>query len=151
VSQQQQPQPSQVRPERRRAEPQSFRARTMSVSLTASDVHESLAWYRDIVGFTVAEEYERNGRLVGASLKAGVVSIMLSQDDGAQGEGRVKGQGFSMYFTTAQDVDMLAEEIEARGGTLEMRPTDMPWGARLFRIADPDGFRISISSEPTTT
>jgi uncharacterized glyoxalase superfamily protein PhnB len=26
-------------------------------------------------------------------------------------------------------------------------PVDMPWGARVFRLTDPDGFRIVIASE----
>lgn len=30
----------------------SLQARTLSVSLTVNDVAKSLAWYRDVVGFT---------------------------------------------------------------------------------------------------
>ena len=32
-------------------------------------------------------------------------------------------------------------------GTLVSEPTDMPWGARVFRVQDPDGYRLAISSE----
>jgi uncharacterized glyoxalase superfamily protein PhnB len=30
---------------------------------------------------------------------------------------------------------------------LETEPADMPWGARVFRLVDPDGYKLSISSE----
>jgi uncharacterized glyoxalase superfamily protein PhnB len=26
-------------------------------------------------------------------------------------------------------------------------PVDTPWGVRMFRVRDPDGFRLTISSE----
>jgi uncharacterized glyoxalase superfamily protein PhnB len=58
----------------------------------------------------------------------------------------VKGEGFSLYFTTTQNVDELASHIESNGGTLETQPADMPWGARVFQVVDPDGFRIGIGS-----
>lgn len=52
-----------------------------------------------------------------------------------------------MQITTAQDVDELARRIKERGGTLDSEPIDTPWGARVFRLRDPDGFRLTISSE----
>ena len=131
----------------RRAEPESFRARTLSASLTVKDLQKSLAWYRDIVGFTVDQKHEREGELRAVSLKAGDVRILLGQDDGKKGWDRVKGEGFSLQITTAQNVDEIAKRIKARGGTLELEPIDMPWGARVFRLKDPDGFKLAISSE----
>ena len=32
------------------------------------------------------------------------------------------------------------------GGVLDTEPADMPWGARVFRLRDPDGFKLTISS-----
>lgn len=131
----------------RRAEPESFRARALSASLTVKDVEKSLAWYRDVVGFTVDQRYEREGVLGAVALKAGDVRLLINQDDGAKGWDRVKGEGLSLYLSTVQDVDELAAGIERRGGTLESQPADMPWGARVFRLEDPDGFALAIASE----
>jgi uncharacterized glyoxalase superfamily protein PhnB len=130
-----------------RALPESFRARSLSASLTVRDLQASLAWYRDVVGFTVAQEYQRDGTLRAVALEAGTVRILIGQDDGAKGLDRVKGQGFSLQFTTAQSIDAIADRIKAHGGTLESEPTDMPWGVRMFRLVDPDGFKLVISSE----
>jgi uncharacterized glyoxalase superfamily protein PhnB len=132
-----------------RAQPESFRARTLNASLTVNDLARSIAWYRDVVGFTVDHEHERNGKLVAASLKAGAIQILLGQDDGAKGMDRVKGIGFSLQFTTAQNIDDLANRIKSHGGTLESEPMDTPWGVRVFRVVDPDGFKLVFSSERT--
>lgn len=124
----------------------AFHARSMEASLTVRDIHESLAWYRDVLGFAVDREYEREGSLRAVSLRAGEVRILLTQDDGAKGLDRAKGAGFSLMITTAQDVDDVARRIREHGGTLDSEPADMPWGARAFRLRDPDGFRLAISS-----
>ncbi len=132
------------RPARRK--PESLRLRAVMPSLVANDIHRSLAWYRDIVGFVVEEEWAQNGRLQGATLKAGTVELLISQDDFAKGRDRSKGEGFRLYCTTAQDVDRLAADIKTRGGVLETDPATQPWGARDFSLVDPDGFKVSISS-----
>jgi uncharacterized glyoxalase superfamily protein PhnB len=130
----------------RRADPESFRGRDLSASLTVKDLQKSLAWYRDVLRFTVDKEFEREGKLRAVSLKAGAVRILLGQDDGAKGLNRVKGDGFSLQITTAQNVDEIAKRIKALGATLESEPADI-WGARVFRLRDPDGFMLVISSE----
>ena len=129
-----------------RAQPESFRAREVSASFTVNDLAKSLAWYTDVLGFTVDREHEREGNLFAVSLKAGAVRVLITQDNGAKGADRAKGEGFSLMFTTTQNVDELAERIKARGGSLATEPFDA-FGARAFRIIDPDGFRFVISSE----
>jgi uncharacterized glyoxalase superfamily protein PhnB len=126
--------------------PQPFRGRSLTASLTVKDLGASLAWYRDVVGFSVDREYERGGRLQAVALRAGDVQLLIGLDDGARGWDRVKGEGFSLQITTDQDVDTIARRITAGGGTLETEPADMPWGARVFRVRDPDGFKLVISS-----
>ena len=130
-----------------RVQPESFRARELTASLTVKDLEKSVAWYRGLVGFIVDREYERGGKVRSVALKAGAVRILLNQDDGAKGLDRAKGEGFSLQFITAQSVDEIAKRIKDLGGTLDSEPTDMPWGARVFRVRDPDGFKFAISSE----
>ena len=132
---------------RPRAQPETFRGRALMASLTVRDLQKSLAWYKDVVGFTIDQKYERAGQLMAVAIKAGRVRILIGQDDGAKGVDRIKGDGFSLMITTAQSVDDLAQRIRERGGKLELDPSDTPWGARMFRIVDPDGFRLTISSE----
>jgi uncharacterized glyoxalase superfamily protein PhnB len=132
--------------EQTRSEPQSLRASNVMASLTVKDLQASLEWYRDVVGFTQNEVFEQDGVPRAARMVAGDVRLLLNQDDGAKGWDRVKGEGFSLTLSTGQDVDAIAEGIRARGGTLVTEPADMPWGVRMFRLVDPDGYKLSIST-----
>lgn len=124
---------------------ESFHASALSVALTMKDLPASLVWYRDVVGFGVAESHERDGKLAAVAMTAGNARFMINQDDGKKGWDRVKGQGFAVQFTTSDDIDALAAGIKQRGGKLEMEPADMPWGVRLFVMIDPDGYKLNFS------
>lgn len=130
-----------------RRQPESLRLRSAGPSFTVNDIRKSLAFYRDVLGFTVKERWERDGALHGVELVAGSVTFWLGQDDWKKGRDRVKGQGFRMYCGTAQDIDALAAGIRARGGALAEGPKDEPWGGRDFAVVDPDGFKITFASE----
>lgn len=121
-----------------------------AASLTVQDLMTSVAWYRDVVGFTVDRRHERDGRLIAVSLRAGQVRLLLTQDDGSRGHERTKGTGFSLQLTTSQDIDALAGAVQSRGGSLESAPFRTPWGVRAFRFSDPDGFRFTVSSPAAT-
>ena len=126
--------------------PESLRLRSAGPSFTVNDIHKSLAFYRDILGFTPKERWEENGELQGIELAAGSVIFWLGQDDWKKGRDRVKGQGFRMYCSTAQDIDALADRVRSRGGTIEDGPRDEPWGGRAFAVRDLDGFVITFAS-----
>ncbi len=126
--------------------PPPFAAKSLEASLTVANVGRSRDWYRDVLGFEVDREFEREGRLFAASMRAGAVRILLTQDDGAKGGERVKGAGFSLQFTTLQDVDAVAAHAKGAGATLDTEPADI-WGARVFRLRDLDGFKLVISSQ----
>jgi uncharacterized glyoxalase superfamily protein PhnB len=79
------------------------------------------------------------------ALRAGEARITINQDDGAKGWDRIKGLGFSLQVSTDQNVDDIAERIKKLGGALLSEPADMPWGVRMLRLQDPDGFKLSIS------
>jgi len=107
---------------------------------------DRLAWYRDVIGCKVEQQHERDGKLAAVGLSAGDARFMINQDDGAKGWDRTKGEGFALMFTTSQSIDAVAERIKANGGTLDMEPADMPWGARIITLKDPTGFKLVISS-----
>lgn len=127
---------------------EKLRAESLQAALTVTNLEQSVAWYVDVLGLEVERRHERDGRLIAVSLRAGMVRMLLTQDDGAKGLDRSKGEGMSLQFTTHQDADSLAAAIRARGATLDTEPVTAPHGARVFRLRDPDGFRLTISAAP---
>jgi lactoylglutathione lyase len=124
-----------------------FNASALTASITVADLAKSMAWYRDAIGFEVTQQHEREGKLAAVSLQAGDVRILLNQDNGARGWDRVKGEGISIQFTVRGDIDEVASQIKSSGWTLDSEPADMPWGVRMFRLKDPDGFKLVFSTE----
>jgi len=123
-----------------------LRLTSASPSFTVNDIEKSMAWYRDVLGFTVTERWEDGGKLLGAEMAAGDVSFMIGQDDWKKGRDRVKGVGVRLYCMTDQDIDTLAARIKANGGTLE-GPRDTQWNTRELAVDDPDGYKITIAKE----
>lgn len=127
-----------------RRQPETLRLRKIMPSFTTTDLQRSIAFYRDVLGFVVGEEWREDGALQGCEIHAGAISFMLGQDDFAKGKDRAKGLGTRIWCHTAQDLDRLSDEIKSRGGVLEQEPQVMPWGDRVFMISDPDGFKLTF-------
>ncbi len=99
--------------------PEGLLADSLEASLTVQDLENSLAWYRDVLGFTVDRKHERGGKVIAVSLKAGAVRLLISQDDQARGRDRIKGQGMSLQLTTRENAEAGATRIKRAGGVLE--------------------------------
>lgn len=122
-------------------------ATNLGCSITCKDLAASIRFYRDAIGFGVAQSFEQEGKVVATVVTAGECRIVLNQDDGKLGWDRIKGQGFYLQINVAAaaDVDAAAARIKAAGGTLLSEPADQPWGARMFQFKDLDGFKLGVS------
>ena len=126
----------------------AINATTLGGSLTCKDLEASIRFYRDAIGFAVAQTYENDGKVAAAVVAAGHCQLVLNQDDGKLGWDRIKGQGFYLQINVAAlaDVDATAARIKAAGGTLIDEPADRPWGVRMFQFRDLDGFKLGVST-----
>jgi catechol 2,3-dioxygenase-like lactoylglutathione lyase family enzyme len=127
-----------------RRQPESLRLRSLTPTFTVDDLESSITWYRDGLGFHVAEKWEENGRLMGVMLQAGACQLGLSQDDFSKGRTRTKGVGFRIWCETTQDIDALAERLRRAGGKIVEDPGER-YGSYSFTVEDPDGFKIMIT------
>jgi catechol 2,3-dioxygenase-like lactoylglutathione lyase family enzyme len=128
-----------------RKKPESLRLRSASPTYTVNDVAKSQQWYHDVLGFTVGESWQEGGKVQGVELIAGEVTFYLTQDDWKKGRDRVKGEGCRVHCRTAQDVDAIASQVKARGGTFDRALND-EMGMRNFAVVDPDGYKITIAA-----
>ena len=124
----------------------------LTTLLSVFDMPQSLSFYRDVLGFEVVSaspEVETNeGRFSHwVWLRFGAAEIMLNtQYDSNQRptqspEARSRNHGDTCLYIGCPDVDVAYEALKRRG--LEASPPTMaPYGLRLFRAKDPDGYVV---------
>ena len=52
---------------RKRKQPETLRLRTVQPGFTVNDIHRSIAWYTNVLGFVIEEPWMREGTLVGST------------------------------------------------------------------------------------
>ena len=123
--------------------------------LPHTDPDETLAFYRDTLGFEVRNDVEYQGMhwiTVGPANQPGT-SIVLYPPQATPGltdderrtidEMMAKGTFASVNLATT-DVDAVFERVEAGNGEVVQEPTDQPYGVRDCAFRDPAGNMIRI-------
>ena len=110
-----------------------------------SDVLQSVAHYRDVLGFHT--EFTYGEPIFYAGVERDGVAIHLQA---ASHTKRQPGQGGVNVFVT--DVDALFLELKSRGVRALNEPRDYPYGMRDFDITDLDGNHLcfGMESKPPT-
>ena len=121
-------------------------AKSAMPAFTVDDIGKSIAFY-EALGFAVTDRWEQEGVLFSAMVQAGDLMIGLNQDDWKKGRDRQKGIGTRLHVETTDNIDQVAARVKAAGITLDVEPFDTPWKTRQFELTDPDGFKMSISTE----
>ena len=114
------------------------------------DPDASAAFYRDKLGFVVAERFgEAPGQSVFVILDFGPVSLFLRRVTAGYGVRPEMPPGapplFDAYIHVG-DVDALHETIAATGTAVEP-PTEQPYGVREIAVTDPDGYRVVFGQD----
>ncbi|MFI6980866.1 VOC family protein [Embleya sp. NPDC050154] len=125
--------------------------------ITVNDVDESLAFYRDGLGYEVRNDVGSDGiRWItlgspsqsDAELVLSVPHAGRSEADGdTLQELLVKGVLPMVVFRT-DDLDATFERVRASGAEVLQEPIDQPWGPRDCAFRDPSGNMVRISQTP---
>jgi uncharacterized glyoxalase superfamily protein PhnB len=119
-------------------------------NLVVADVERSLAFYKDVLGFSVTATVPEAGPFVFAWMQRDGVSVFLNsvasvQENAALASRQVGGSN-TLYIVVEADspaagVDALFASIGSRARA-NMGLTDQFYGMREFGIEDPDGYVI---------
>jgi catechol 2,3-dioxygenase-like lactoylglutathione lyase family enzyme len=116
--------------------------------LAVADVARSVAFYRDILGFStapagVAPAGTEAGRPSEVALINGPARILIgAQRAAVDSTGEPRPRGSAMIFFETDDVDGMRERIRSRGGN-PTEPEKVNWiKYRVFQIRDPDGHTL---------
>jgi catechol 2,3-dioxygenase-like lactoylglutathione lyase family enzyme len=104
---------------------------------------ESLAFYRDILGWSVTEDWGDNGTQRGARLSGGGIEIVIAQRSGAATAKSEAGVARPTVHLDIHDIDTRFREVP-KGAHVVTEPEATHWGTRWFVVRDPDGNLIAF-------
>jgi catechol 2,3-dioxygenase-like lactoylglutathione lyase family enzyme len=101
-----------------------------------------LAFYRDLLGFKLIEDFRYDGIPVYARLRApgGDGTIALHQ---ASASASIASEGVRLYFEVV-NLDDFCRSLIRKGFYITQMPRMMEWGWRHAYLNDPDGHEISL-------
>jgi len=108
------------------------------VTVGVRDLERSLAFYRDVLGFSLmysAPEFSY------ASFDVGGIRFAIAASADDSFSGRHTGIGLMVA-----DVDASHADLAAKGVGFTMEPSKQPWGGYMAMFADPDGNTFYLDS-----
>lgn len=120
--------------------------------LSVYDMPRAVAFYCDMLGFEIENQWSPGGHLYWAELKSGDTWLMLNaeHEDGErrpEHDHRAHGRDLTFYFYPP-DVVALRESVLRRGGA----PSEFVvthYRHKQFTLRDPDGYTLCFSQETT--
>lgn len=115
----------------------------LSRHLSVANLARSLAFYRDILGFTVRPPERGDGLPAAAEAVSGPARIQLDTGDVAHDStGERRPRGAAILFLETDDVAALHDAVAARGGA-RSEIEKVNWiKMQVFQVRDPDGHTL---------
>jgi catechol 2,3-dioxygenase-like lactoylglutathione lyase family enzyme len=121
------------------------------LELFVEDLDTSVAFYERALGFRVARREPEYASLRRGDAELGLAPITKLPVGGA-GPGftqervaRDRGAGVEIVLEV-EDLAAAADVVERAGVGLVEPPRERPWGLRDFRLADPDGYYLRVTT-----
>jgi len=121
------------------------RRRVDYVILYVSDLHRSIAFYRDVVGLTF--KFTEAGYAEFATDGTKFALYERARLPGLIGREGAAGGPFGEVAFLVQDVDAEAERVRGTSAAILSGPVDRPWGHRTVHVIDPDGHVVEFAQE----
>ena len=123
----------------------------LTPNLVVANVERSIAFYRDLLGFTVAQTVPDASPFVFASVQSGAVEIFFNAPEPALAEyPAFKDRPIGGTLTLFIEVERVAEAYASLKDRVKVvMPFEKKWyGVTEFAFTDPDGYVITYA-EPT--
>jgi catechol 2,3-dioxygenase-like lactoylglutathione lyase family enzyme len=129
-----------------------MRVLELRVAVTVDDYDEALRFYRDGLGFSVVESWDRpDGR--GVILRVERATLELLSSEMAATVDRIEaGERVSGKVRLALEVEdpaVASERAAAAGAELLRGPVETPWGDTNVRVRAPDGMQLTLFATPS--
>src|SRR5262249_42832511 len=121
---------------------------SISPVLDVYDVDVSIAYYRDVFGFSEAGALRApDGKPVYGMARQGLVMFQFTSANGSHTSGK-PGAGVTFYVQVGgSDIDVYYVRVKASGAQVVDEIQTQFWGDRTFTVADPDGYRVMFAKQ----
>ena len=124
----------------------------LTPNLIVADVDRSVAFYRDVLGFTLAMQVPDASPLVFAGMQCGPVEIFLNSAEAAYAEYPAFKErpigGTLTQFIHVTGIEQMYADLQ--GKVTVVMPLEKKWyGVTEFAITDPDGYILTIAEAAT--
>jgi catechol 2,3-dioxygenase-like lactoylglutathione lyase family enzyme len=107
-----------------------------------ADFDASLAFYRDVLGWSVRNAWGGSGNDRGAVLSGGGMRVVISER-AAESSGKGEGPVSPEVHLDIHDIDARFRALP-KGEHVVVEPVSTHWGTRWFVVRDPDGNLIAF-------
>lgn len=125
---------------------------SLRVELFVANVARSVAFYRDVLGFlgSAGDATGDEGRYRVVHRGAVILGLCAAETlpadhPAARRPDRPPGSGVELVIEVDDVEDELAR-VRASGVLVASELADQPWGLRDFRLVDPDGYYLRVTS-----
>lgn len=123
----------------------------LRLELFVADIDASIRFYTEVLGYRVVRHEEDYASLRRGAAVLGLGPVAkLPQDGDGPGftQARLagdRGAGVEIVLEVPE-LDAVYEQARAAGAEIAEPPTRRPWGLRDFRLADPDGYYVRVTT-----
>jgi len=127
-----------------------MRLRDLIPMLSVSDIHKSIGFYKDALGFEVIDNYiDDAGKLWWCMMRSGDVELMLTLcgENNESAEYR-RGRASTIFYFYPDDVISLYNSVKAKGYPVGQTRVTI-YKMKEFELVDPDGHSLWFG-QPTS-
>ena len=119
---------------------------TLRIEIFPADLDAVADFYTEVLGFTIVRD-QRDGTPGYVALQRGQVHIGAAHRDEPQNRpGRRPPTGIEVVLEV-DDLDAEHERVVSHGWPIEEGLVDRPWGLRDFRVLDPAGYYLRLTTK----
>jgi ankyrin repeat protein/uncharacterized glyoxalase superfamily protein PhnB len=116
------------------------------------DMHQSIAFYRDVLGFELVDRYAPGGHFYWAMLKHGDARLMLNakyEDEHRPAQPpQIAGHKDVTLYLGCPNVDEVYADLRVKGYPAK-EPEITHYGMKQLTVSDPDGFELCFQQRVT--
>jgi lactoylglutathione lyase len=123
----------------------------LRLELFVADMDASVRFYTEVLGYRVVRREDDYASLRRGAAVLGLGPVAKLPEDG-DGPGFTqarlagdRGAGVEIVLEVS-DLDAVYEQARDAGAQIAEPPRRRPWGLRDFRLADPDGYYVRVTS-----